>query len=91
MNKRTLRRLGALWRIEIALYNLSVVATSTTEDMNKYKLVRKVKKQLEEQQRGFLKSLVPYSKMADYITENIEDMNYDILLKEITHIALEVS
>ncbi len=90
MNKKSLKRLGKLWEIETNIYNSCQSVALVGESLNKYKLVRKVKKQLEEQQRGFLKSTIPYGGMADFIIYNIENMNYDTLLKEITHIALQI-
>ena len=86
MNKRDLKRLGKLWEIESGIYGSCKVLCG--DSLNKYKLVHKIKKQLEEQKRGFLKSKIPYGAMADFIIENIERMNYGNLLKGITHIAL---
>lgn len=90
MNKRTLVRLGKLWKIETKIYNSCKSVALVGDSLDKYKLVRKIKKQLEEQKRGFLKSDIPYGEMADSIIKNIEDMNYDSLLKEITHIAIKI-
>lgn len=71
MNKRDLKRLGSLWKLENKLYNDWVDAGYTEELKDKIEVVRKVKKQLEEQKRGFLKTKIPYAQMADFIVDNI--------------------
>jgi hypothetical protein len=71
MNKRDLKRLGALWKLENTLHNEWVDAGYTEELQSKIEVVHKVKKQLEEQKRGFLKSKIPYALMADFIVDNI--------------------
>lgn len=71
MNKRDLKRLGALWKLENMLHNEWVDAGYTEELRSKIEVVHKIKKQLEEQKRGFLKSKVPYARMADFVVDNI--------------------
>jgi hypothetical protein len=90
MDKENLSRVGKLWRIESKIYNSCQAVALFGDSLNKYKLVCKIKKQLEEQKRGLLKSDIPYGEMADFIIENIDHMKYDTLLKEITHIALKI-
>lgn len=72
MNKRDLKRLGALWKLENTLHNDWVDAGYTEELQGKIEVVHKIKKQLEEQKRGFLKTKIPYAHMADFIVDNIE-------------------
>jgi hypothetical protein len=71
MNKRDLKRLGALWQLETTLHDDWVDSGYSEELKSKIEVVHKIKKQLEEQKRGFLKSKVPYAKMADFVVDNV--------------------
>jgi hypothetical protein len=89
MNKQTLTRLGKLWQLESKLYNDSLKDPLNDDLKKKHTLVKKVKKNLEEQKRGFLKSKIPYSEMADYIVTNIHNMSFSNLHKNVCTIALK--
>lgn len=70
MNKSDLKRLGSLWKLQEKLHNEWVDSGYSEELCTKINMVKKIKKQLEEQKRGFLKSKVPYYKMADFLVDN---------------------
>lgn len=55
---------------------------------HKIKLVTKVKKQLEEQKRGFVSKRVPYSKMADFIIQNYREMSGKALHEGVTELIV---
>jgi len=77
--------------VEEELWNHIAENPHHQEWKNKYQLVRKIKKNLEEQKRGFLKSKVPYSEMAEAVLEFVESENYQDLHKRITTIALQLA
>ena len=79
MTKSTLKRLGQLWKIKCTIRNLQVDEPQEEEWHQKHKLVTHVKKQLEEQKRGFLKSKVNYSLIADFIIESWDTQSYQAL------------
>ncbi|MBT4384127.1 hypothetical protein HOD30_00070 [Candidatus Peregrinibacteria bacterium] len=79
MNKPTLKRLGQLWRIQEELHNLWVQKNYDNETAHKIKLVTKVKKNLEEQKRGFMSKRVSYSKIADFIILHYEELGAQAL------------
>ena len=70
MNKKTLVQLGSLCQAIDEVFN-EWIKSGYSDDaiQQKLKLLKKVKKQLEEQKRGKLKSRIDYSDMADYVLE----------------------
>jgi len=87
MNKETLTQLGTLSRIAGTVYD--VMASEHFENkatMQKYNLILKVKKQLEEQSRGFLKSTIPYNKWAEYLIHFYQAQSF----KELTTNLLKI-
>ena len=89
MEKSTLRLLGRLLVIEEELWNQISDYPHVEEWQNKYLLVRKIKKNLEEQKRGFLKSKIPYQEMAEVALEFVESENYRDLHKRVMGIVFE--
>ena len=77
MNKKTLILLWKLNSLYESIWNEWVLTKKDSfefdECVNKMKLVNKIKKNIEEQERGFLKSKIKYSKWWEYLLENIQN------------------
>lgn len=84
MSKLVLKRIGKLCKAIDIVFDEWVKSHYTSQEAQmKLVLLKKVKKQLEEQKRGFLKSKVNYSAMAEYLGENYQK-SYSELQKKIT-------
>ena len=90
MKKSALRLLGRLLAMEEELWNQLAENPHSQELRNKYRLVRKIKKGLEEKSRGFLKTKVPYTQMAETILEFAKEENYEDLHKRVIAAALRL-
>jgi septal ring factor EnvC (AmiA/AmiB activator) len=81
MNKMILQQLGDLTDVVQQLHNIWVDSNyDNKEVIKKINLLNKVKKQLENQKRGTLKSKVNYSRMAHYLIVRSTKTNYPLLL-----------
>ena len=71
MRKTTLVQLGKLCQEIDKTYNAFAKSHFEDEELkSKLSLLEKVKRNLEEQSRGFLKSKISYTKWSDYLLEN---------------------
>lgn len=87
MQKKTLCLLGRLLAMEEALWNQLAENPRSNELQNKYRLVRKIKRNLEEQGRGFLKSKVHYDKMAEAVLKSVKQESYVNLHKKVMEVV----
>lgn len=83
MKKSVLVLLGKLLVMEMDLWNQISDNPRNEEIQKKYWLVKKIKKNLEEKSRGFLRSKVPYEKMAEIVLEFVNKESYANLHKKI--------
>jgi len=88
MNKATLKKLGGLCKaIDVVFEEWVVSKYQSQEAQLKLTLLKKIKKQLEEQKRGFIKSRIDYSAIADYLIENYATMPYGTLLEGVSKLT----
>ena len=89
MKKEVLIQLGKLTNICELTHNEWVDSGHTNEEhLLKIQLFKKVQKQLEEQNRGFLKSKVTYFTISEYLIENYK-LSYSELHKKVIELVLK--
>lgn len=87
MTKRILILLGKLEDCKLRYYNRWIDEGYSEELYRKLRLISKISSQLEEQQRGFLKSKIAYDRCAEWLIGNTEQLSYQKLHQGIMEIV----